>query len=230
MCLVPGGHKRVLEAMLHYQVYASERTRFQGILNDLDRSTGRYRDDVNVKTAIMSFINAILNYGPGQENLEFRLHLRYEFLMLGIQPTIDKLRKNENETLNRHLDFFEMVRNDDEKELAKRYDQVHVDTKSASSMFECIRKKLNHTAAFPHFLSMLQHCLLLPCKIIRKLTNLFNYLCLRLFCLQWITERIPSIGYSLTDSYSRSSFSQKTKRTTISLSLISMSRIWFSSK
>ena len=45
---------------------------FQGIVNDLDRSTGKYRDDVNVKTAIMSFINAILNYGPGQENLEFR--------------------------------------------------------------------------------------------------------------------------------------------------------------
>ena len=50
-----------------------------------------------------------------------RLHLRYEFLMLGIQPVIDKLRKSENETLNRHLDFFEMVRNEDEKELAKRY-------------------------------------------------------------------------------------------------------------
>ena len=77
MCLVPGGHKKVLEAMLHFQIYAHERTRFQSIINDLDRSTGKYRDDVYVKTAIMSFINAILNYGPGQENLEFRLHLRY---------------------------------------------------------------------------------------------------------------------------------------------------------
>ena len=56
-----------------------------------------------------------------------------------------------------HLDFFEMVRTEDEKELAKRYDQVHVDTKSASALFEVLRKKLNHTAAFPHFLSLLQH-------------------------------------------------------------------------
>jgi dishevelled associated activator of morphogenesis len=72
--------------MVHYQKYASERTRFQGIINDLDRSTGVYRDEVNLKTAIMSFINAVLNYGPGVESLEFRLHLRYEFLMLGIQP------------------------------------------------------------------------------------------------------------------------------------------------
>lgn len=29
VCLVPGGHKKVLQAMLHYQKYASERTRFQ---------------------------------------------------------------------------------------------------------------------------------------------------------------------------------------------------------
>ena len=75
----------------------------------------------------MSFINAALNYGAGAENLEFRLHLRYEFLMLGIQPVIEKLRKHENETLNRHLDFFEMMRVEDEKELAKKYDQVHVE-------------------------------------------------------------------------------------------------------
>lgn len=75
----------------------------QGIVNDLDRSTGIYRDEVNLKTAIMSFVNAILNYGPGQENLDFRLHLRYEFLMLGIQPIIDKLRGHENETLNRSV-------------------------------------------------------------------------------------------------------------------------------
>lgn len=29
VCLVPGGHKKVLEAMLHYQKFAAERTRFQ---------------------------------------------------------------------------------------------------------------------------------------------------------------------------------------------------------
>jgi dishevelled associated activator of morphogenesis len=38
--------------MFHYQSYASERTRFQGIINDLDRSTGRYRDDVSLKVVI----------------------------------------------------------------------------------------------------------------------------------------------------------------------------------
>lgn len=162
VCLVPGGHKKVLTAMLNYQEFAGERARFQSIVNDLDRSTGAYCDDVNLKTAIMSFINAVLNYGPGQENLEFRLHLRYEFLMLGIQPVIDKLRKHENETLDRHLDFFEMVRNDDERELARKFKDEHVDTKSASTMFDLLRRKISYSSAYPHLLSLLQHMLLLP--------------------------------------------------------------------
>ncbi|XP_034015984.1 disheveled-associated activator of morphogenesis 2 isoform X2 [Thalassophryne amazonica] len=164
VCLVPDGHKKVLQAMAHYQKYAAERTRFQTLLNELDKSTGRYRDEVNLKTAIMSFINAVLNAGAGEDNLEFRLHLRYEFLMLGIQPVIDKLREHENATLDRHLDFFEMVRNEDDSELAKRFDMTHVDTKSASSMFDMIKKKLSHTDSYPHLLSVLQHCLQLPCK------------------------------------------------------------------
>jgi len=143
----------------------------------------QYMDEVNLKTAIMSFVNAVLNYGPGQDSLEFRLHLRYELLLLGIQPAMDRLRRLENETLDRfvkhaisfqlvlkiqfyrHLDFFEMVRNEDEKELARKFEQEHVDTKSATAMFDLLRRKLSHTAAYPHLLSLLHHCLILPCKM-----------------------------------------------------------------
>lgn len=78
---------------------------------------------------------------------------------------IEKLRKYENETLDRHIDFFEMIRLEDEKELARRFEKQHVDTKSASGMFELLRRKLSHTAAYPHLLSLLQHLLLLPSKL-----------------------------------------------------------------
>uniref|UniRef100_A0A8B9JM51 Disheveled-associated activator of morphogenesis 1 n=1 Tax=Astyanax mexicanus TaxID=7994 RepID=A0A8B9JM51_ASTMX len=167
VCLVPGGHKKVLEAMLHYQRFASERTRFQMLLNDLDRSTGRYRDEVSLKTAIMSFINAVLSQGAGEVNVR-KLHTIYikiyEFLMLGIQPIIDKLRSHENSTLDRHLDYFEMLRNDDELTVSRRFESVHIDTKSASQVFDLIRKKMTHTDAYPHFMSVLHHCLLMPHK------------------------------------------------------------------
>ncbi|KAK7133206.1 hypothetical protein R3I94_015168 [Phoxinus phoxinus] len=164
VCLVPGGHKKILEAMLHYQKFSCERTRFQTLLNDLDKSTGRYRDEVSLKTAIMSFINAVLSQGAGETSLEFRVHLRYEFLMLGIQPIIDKLRSHENSTLDRHLDYFEMLRNDDELTLSRRFESMHIDTKSATQVFELVRKKLAHTDAYPHFMSILHHCLLMPHK------------------------------------------------------------------
>lgn len=44
--------------------------------------------------------------------------------MLGIQPVIEKLKKHENTTLNRHIEFFELLRNSDEKEFAKKFDTV----------------------------------------------------------------------------------------------------------
>lgn len=116
----------------------------QTIVNDLDRSIGAYRDDVGLKTATMSFLNALLNYGPGEDNLEFRLHLRYELLMLGIQPAIDKLRAHENQTLDRHLDFFDMVRAEDERELARRYEEVNnflvISTDSVTIEFNSFQK------------------------------------------------------------------------------------------
>ncbi|XP_059163759.1 disheveled-associated activator of morphogenesis 2-like [Physella acuta] len=162
ICLVPGGHRKVLNAMLHFQKYAGERTRFQLLIYDLDRSTGKYKEEVALKTAVMSFINAALKYGAGQDHLEFRLHLRYEFLMLGIVPIIKKMRAHGNTTLDRHLDFFEMVRNEDEKEFAKRFDGVHIDSKSATAMFDVLRKKLHLSTAYPNLLSILHHMLLIP--------------------------------------------------------------------
>ncbi|KAM5165283.1 disheveled-associated activator of morphogenesis 2 [Mantella aurantiaca] len=162
------GQRQLLGTLRHLSLWILEPLRVYNmhktLLNELDRSMGRYRDEVNLKTAIMSFINAVLNAGAGEDNLEFRLHLRYEFLMLGIQPVIEKLRGHENATLDRHLDFFEMVRNEDELELAKRFDLVHIDTKSASQMFELIKKKLKHTDGYPYLLSILQHCLQMPYK------------------------------------------------------------------
>lgn len=131
-------------------------------MNDLDRSTGSYYNETNLKLAIMSLINAMVNYGAGEEQLEFRLHLRFEFVMLGIDKVIEKLRNYENETLDRHLDFFEMVRGDDDKELSRKFSNESIDAESAISMFDLLKRKLNYSPAYPHFLSLLQHLLLLP--------------------------------------------------------------------
>lgn len=47
---------------------------WQSLINDLDRSTGIYKEEVHLKTAIMLFINAALKYGPGKVS-SFYLHI-----------------------------------------------------------------------------------------------------------------------------------------------------------
>uniref|UniRef100_H3BHF9 Dishevelled associated activator of morphosis 1 n=1 Tax=Latimeria chalumnae TaxID=7897 RepID=H3BHF9_LATCH len=46
--------------------------------------------------------------------------------------------------------------------------------KSATQMFDLIRKKLTHTEAYPHFMSILHHCLQMPSNYCRSL-NLSDY-------------------------------------------------------
>src|SRR5687768_7521745 len=94
--------------------------KIQTILLDLSRSTGPYRTNITLKTAIMSFLNAILNYGSAEESLEFRLHLRYELLLLGIDPILTSLQKHDNEILSKHIDFFNQMRKSDEAEWANQ--------------------------------------------------------------------------------------------------------------
>lgn len=56
----------------------------QTLLNELDRSLGRYRDEVNLKTAIMSFINAVLNAGAGEvRHLHLVLDVSWTFWTQG---------------------------------------------------------------------------------------------------------------------------------------------------
>lgn len=64
-----------------------------------------------------------------------------------------------------------MVRNEDEKELARKFQNEHVDTKSATAMFDLLRRKLSHSPAYGHLLSLLQHMLLLPRKYTLALSD-----------------------------------------------------------
>ena len=50
---------------------------FQTLIIDLDRSNGVYRDEVGLKTAIMSFINAALKYGSGHVSM----HVEFTLLL-----------------------------------------------------------------------------------------------------------------------------------------------------
>lgn len=162
LCLVPGGHRKVLGAMDHFQKFAAERTRFQTVIGDLARSLDEPQDSANLQIAVFSFINAIINYKAGEESLEFRMHLRYEILMLGILPIVNQLKALNITHLNRHLEIFELVYVEDERELAARLEAIQVDSTNLKSMFDMLQRKTGDSLAYPHFLSIVYHCLLLP--------------------------------------------------------------------
>ena len=161
VCLIPGGHKKVLNALTKFATFAAERTRFQSLILDLARSRKENEFEVELKTTIMTLVNALLKFGAGHETVEFRLHLRYEFLMLGIVPLIEKLGQYENTDLNLHLDFFKWQRDQDEELLQAKNGGVSINTNSAIDMCESLRKIHGSTAVYPHFLSIMQHLTLL---------------------------------------------------------------------
>ncbi|CAD5117050.1 DgyrCDS5873 [Dimorphilus gyrociliatus] len=157
LCMVPGGHRKVLQAFFAFSRWASERTRFQTLIYELGRKWNNPYEEVRMKTAILSLVNAVIKYGAGEKHLEFRLHIRFEFLMLGIEPAIDALHQYNDETLGRHAEFFEALRIEDERNFAEKFETKHVDSRSATSLFDYLRKRMTVSPAYPCFVSILFH-------------------------------------------------------------------------
>jgi len=151
ICLLPGGHKKVLTAMVFSQEHQKERSRFSRLMNDLDHSfVDQKSNEVELKTVILSFINALLRGGlsalnsgsksnesspvsiesstvtqnTDSEALEMRLHLRFELLNLGIIPILEKLAQNHgqhNEPLMKHISIFLNQRKIDEQKFSSTF-------------------------------------------------------------------------------------------------------------
>lgn len=81
--------------------------------------------------------------------------------MLGIIPLIAKLEQYENADLNLHLEWFKWQRDQDEELLQDKLGGVTINTNSATDMCESLRKIHGSTAVYPHFLSIMQHLVLL---------------------------------------------------------------------
>jgi hypothetical protein len=89
VCLIPGGHRTVLESMEDLFQIDSSRFRFEVVLNALVQGCkGTSQFDKELQVASMSFINAVICGGPGKD-VEFRMHIRFEFIELGLLQLID---------------------------------------------------------------------------------------------------------------------------------------------
>jgi len=64
----------------------------QSIVRELSLSRPSESLDVEVKTTTMGLINAVICTGPGRTDLQYRLHMRYEFILCGIEEVLPRLR------------------------------------------------------------------------------------------------------------------------------------------
>ncbi|XP_054614628.1 formin-like protein 1 [Dunckerocampus dactyliophorus] len=92
VCLVRGGHDIILSAFDNFREVSRERSRFEKLMEYF------INDDSNIDfmVACMQFINIVVH---SVENMNFRVHLQYEFTQLGLDKYLDSLKETESEKL-----------------------------------------------------------------------------------------------------------------------------------
>ncbi|XP_060529722.1 formin-like protein isoform X3 [Cylas formicarius] len=93
ICLVKGGHEIILSAFDNFKEVCHERYRFQTLM---DYFLNYEVFHIEFMVACMQFVNIIVH---SVEDMNFRVHLQYEFTALGLDSYLEKLRFTESEEL-----------------------------------------------------------------------------------------------------------------------------------
>ncbi|XP_033762894.1 formin-like protein isoform X1 [Pecten maximus] len=94
VCLVSGGHEIILSAFDNFKEVCGERHRFETLM-DYFRNFEEFHIDFMV--ACMQFVNIVVH---SVENMNFRVHLQYEFTQIGLDDYLMKLRHTESDRLS----------------------------------------------------------------------------------------------------------------------------------
>jgi formic-like protein len=94
ICLVKGGHEIILSAFDNFKKVIGEKKRFETLL-DMFINYEVFKVDFMV--ACMQFMNIVVH---SVEDINYRVHLQYEFTALGLDDYLEKLRLTESEELH----------------------------------------------------------------------------------------------------------------------------------
>lgn len=160
-CLFPpSGHEKVLEAIT-INAENENKERFSSIIEGLKTS-----DNDALCVACMQLINALI---ANNDDLDFRIHLRNEFLRCGFYDLWETWCPSEDESnlssiskeLSVQLKVFNDAKDEDFEELSQRYENIRFDLDDSNECFNLIRNTVQNTPSEPHLLSILQHLLLI---------------------------------------------------------------------
>uniref|UniRef100_A0A8B9YNY7 Diaphanous related formin 1 n=1 Tax=Bos mutus grunniens TaxID=30521 RepID=A0A8B9YNY7_BOSMU len=163
LCILPQPedmNERVLEAMTE-RAEMDEVERFQPLLDGLKSGTS-----IAVKVGCLQLINALIT--PAEE-LDFRVHIRSELMRLGLHQVLQDLREIENEDMRVQLNVFDEQGEEDSYDLKGRLDDIRMEMEYPFTdwvedrqqfIFQILLNTVKDSKAEQHFLSILQHLLL----------------------------------------------------------------------
>ncbi|CAM9532670.1 unnamed protein product [Lampetra planeri] len=148
---------RVLDALAECAEIC-EQERFQPIVEGLD-----VKQSLPLKIACLILINALVET---PEDLEFRIHLRNEFMRNGLGKALTHLREIQNEQLEVQLRVFDEGREGDFQEFAQRLQDIHLFSLTfvctdINDVYAFLSNTVKDTQAEQPFLSIMQHLLLI---------------------------------------------------------------------
>ncbi|XP_071500054.1 protein diaphanous homolog 2-like isoform X2 [Diadema antillarum] len=153
VCFVPpDGHDKVLEALT--EVGEVRRTlRFTPIIEAL-----KLENNPQLMCVCMQLVNALTTT---PDDLDFRLHLRNEFLRTGMIDQLPELRDNPSEELCVQMRVFDEHREDDFEEFQHRFEGLRVEMDDLEGCFQLLQQLVAGTPSENYFLSILQHIMLI---------------------------------------------------------------------
>ncbi|XP_059538783.1 formin-like protein 3 isoform X1 [Myotis daubentonii] len=92
VCLVRGGHEIILAAFDNFKEVCKELRRFEKLMEYFRNEDS----NIDFMVACMQFINIVVH---SVEDMNFRVHLQYEFTKLGLEEFLQKSRHTESEKL-----------------------------------------------------------------------------------------------------------------------------------
>uniref|UniRef100_A0A8C3NG21 Uncharacterized protein n=1 Tax=Geospiza parvula TaxID=87175 RepID=A0A8C3NG21_GEOPR len=156
MCIV--GEENILEKILEAVTAAAEERnvdRFSPIVEGLQDNS------VQLQVACMQLINALVT---SPDDLDFRLHIRNEFMRSGLKEILPQLQYIKNEALDIQLKVFNEHKEEDMIEFSHRLEDIRSELEypfEVNDVYNMVWNTVKDTSAEGYFLSILQHLLLI---------------------------------------------------------------------
>ena len=112
------------------------------------------RNNEPLRVACLTLINALIST---PEDLDFRMHIRNEFMRDGLIDVLEALESDKGIELQTQLKIFNEHKEEDFDEFAQRFDNIRLELDDVNDVFEMVKNLVMDSPAEPYFLSILQH-------------------------------------------------------------------------